>query len=77
MNGWGLPNPGGWSVYDVRDGDVIEVKTAHGDWIAATALGRVQQGDRFPIVWVDTTGGSRTPWPIESIRPAERLSKGI
>lgn len=53
-----------WDVHSVQRGDPIQVLTARGDWIDAVALGGVVRGDRFPVLWADTTGKSRTPWPL-------------
>jgi hypothetical protein len=66
-----------WNVHTVRAGDAVLVLTAGRDWVPGTALSGVERGDKFPIVWVDTTGNSRTPWPltdgngIPAIAPAD------
>lgn len=68
-----------WNAYQIGEGDEIQVLTARGEWINAVALSGVVRGDRFPVVWADTTGDSRTPWPVTmpdgspTIRPRQQI----
>jgi hypothetical protein len=62
--------------YRPKPGDPIRIQDASGDWHDATAASGVERGDKFPIVWVDTTGRDgkpcRLPWPTGYIEPAEK-----
>jgi len=66
----------------IRPGARVEVQTASGDWVPATALSAVEgthdysksprgrEIHDFPIIWIGFDGNPhRMPWPAENVRP--------
>ncbi len=58
-----------------KAGQKVRVRTAFDGWTDAVTLSGVEgthaDGRKihdFPVVWVDTSGHSHIPWPIEDVR---------
>jgi hypothetical protein len=60
-------------------GQAIEVRDAYGEWLPRIALGPVDPGDEFAVVWacrreeweaaeVEHREPESVPWPIEDVK---------
>ena len=65
-------------------GQLIEVRDAFGNWLRRIALGPVDPGDEFAVVWAcreeeweaaqaEGREPESVPWPIESVRVLDKV----
>jgi len=71
----------------VRRGDLIDIRTADGSVVRRRALGDVDRGDTFPVVWAtkpedwdaavnEGREPSGIPWPEYDVSVAEPRTPG-
>jgi hypothetical protein len=69
----------------VSAGDLIVVKDRSGQWLRKRALGPVQHGGSFPVIWAcreeewqaakaEGREPQGMPWPVEDVRFADNAS---
>lgn len=59
----------------IKDGSRVVVTDADGVEHDAVALSSVEgrnQGHSFPVIWVAFGDWDRVPWPVESVRLADK-----
>jgi hypothetical protein len=72
-------------MLDLQRGDLIVVRDALGNQLQRRALGPVDPGDTFPVVWAvredewqaamsEGREPDATPWPVEDVSLADEVT---